>query len=290
MILGRTVRWKDDGIYYEADEKHRILILESLGLVEGQTKSLAANGEKDFKEEEHWELEEVGEKEATEFRGCIARLNFLAQDSPELMFVAKEMSREMVKPKRGSWKRFKKIARFILGRSSVTWKYDWQEQCDRLDVYTDSDWGGGVGSRRSTSGGVLMLGSHCIRAWSSTQGAVALSSAEAEFYAMVEGALRGKGLVSLARELGLCDVAHTLKVFTDSSAAKSFVSRRGLGKMKHIEIRELWLQHEVLKGSIEVQKVRGVDNPADLMTKVLNRDEIDERLGRMGIGVNWAGN
>ena len=65
VILGRTVRWQDDGIYYEADEKHRILILESLGMVEGQMKSLAADGEKDFKEKEHWELEEVCEKEAT---------------------------------------------------------------------------------------------------------------------------------------------------------------------------------------------------------------------------------
>ena len=200
------------------------------------------------------------------------------------------MSGEIATPKRGSWKRFKKVARFILGRSGVTWKWGWHEQCDFLDVYIASDWGGRVGSRRSTNGGVLMLGSHCIRAWSSIQGAVALNSAEAEFYAMVEGALRGKGLVSLARELGFCDVTHTLKVLTDSSAAKSFVSRRGLGRMKHIEIRELWLQHEVLKGSIEVQKIRGVDNPADLMTKVLNRDEIDERLGRMGIDVNWVGN
>eukprot|EP00973_Karenia_brevis_P085609 11876394-Karenia_brevis.AAC.1 len=48
--------------------------------------------------------------------------------------------------------------------------------------------------RRSTSGGVWMLGSHCSKTWSSTQGAYALTSAEAELYAMIEGATRAKGL------------------------------------------------------------------------------------------------
>lgn len=47
-----------------------------------------------------------------------------------------------------------------------------------------------------------MLGEHCIKIWSTTQGPYALSSAEAEFYAMIEGVTRAKGLLSLAVELG----------------------------------------------------------------------------------------
>ena len=54
---------------------------------------------------------------------------------------------------------------------------------------------------------------------------------------------------------------------TDSAAAKSFVSRRGLGKMRHIEVRDLWLQREGMRGQVVVLKVPGEDNPADLMTK-----------------------
>jgi hypothetical protein len=41
------------------------------------------------------------------------------------------------------------------------------------------------------------MGSHCIKTWSSTQRAFALSSAEAEFYGMIEGVTRAKGLVLL---------------------------------------------------------------------------------------------
>eukprot|EP00973_Karenia_brevis_P003913 539515-Karenia_brevis.AAC.1 len=62
---------------------------------------------------------------------------------------------------------------------------------------------------------------------------------------MVEGVARAKGLVSLAKELGFEEWSNLLKLGTDSSAAKSFVCRWGLGKMRHLEIRDLRLQKEV---------------------------------------------
>ena len=131
-----------------------------------------------------------------------------------------------------------------------------------------------------------MLGKHCIKTWSSTQGAVALSSAEAEFYAMIEAVVRAKGLLSTMKEVGFV-MAEKIQLYTDSSAAKSFVSRRGLGKMKHLEIRDLWLQREVGLGSVIVNKIEGPRNPADLMTKYLKRWEIELRLRLMGIRVDW---
>ena len=74
-----------------------------------------------------------------------------------------------------------------------------------------------------------------------------------------------------------------IKLGTDSSAAKSFVSRRGLGKMRHLEIRDLWLQAEVEQGRLEVHKVKGDQNPADLMTKVLSLGDVVDRLGWMNL-------
>eukprot|EP00973_Karenia_brevis_P071468 9929508-Karenia_brevis.AAC.1 len=65
---------------------------------------------------------------------------------------------------------------------------------------------------------------------------------------MVEGVTRAKGLASLAKELGFQELMSVLKLGTDSSAAKSFVCRGGLGKMRQLEIRDLWLQKEVYDG------------------------------------------
>eukprot|EP00973_Karenia_brevis_P024373 3361542-Karenia_brevis.AAC.1 len=62
-------------------------------------------------------------------------------------------------------------------------------------------------------------------------------------------------------------MSNLIKLGTDSSAAKSFVCRRGLGKMKHLGLRDLWLQKEVQEGRFAVSKVPGEENQADLMTK-----------------------
>ena len=80
-----------------------------------------------------------------------------------------------------------------------------------------------------------------------------------------------------------------LELGTDSSAAKSFVSRRGLGKMRHLEIRDLWLQKEVNEGKVEVSKIRGDCNPADLMTKILTNAEIKTRLRAISMEVILEG-
>ena len=86
-----------------------------------------------------------------------------------------------------------------------------------------------------------MLGKYCLKTWSPTQASVALSSAEAEFYAMIEATSQAKGVVTVMMEMGF-NISAPIHLFTDSSAAKSFVSRQGLGKMKHLEIRNLWLR------------------------------------------------
>ena len=71
---------------------------------------------KDIEEDD--ELEVYGE-EATGFRAIAARLNFLAMDSPDIMYPTKWICREMAKPKRGSWRAIKRLARYMLGRKAV---------------------------------------------------------------------------------------------------------------------------------------------------------------------------
>ena len=134
-----------------------------------------------------------------------------------------------------------------------------------------------------------MLGQHCLRTWSSTQGALALSSAEAEFYALIDAVLRAKWAQSVLSELGV-PVSAVAEAWTDSSAAKSFVSRRGLGKMRHLELRDLWLQREVGDGKVVVKKILGAENPADAMTKFLNFQLLQDRLRRLSIRLEWSSN
>ena len=79
--------------------------------------------------------------------------------------------------------------------------------------------------RKSTSGGAAMYGWHCIRTWSSTQQTIALSSGEAELYALVKVAAQAKGLCSMLSDFG---IGSDAQVFTDASAAVCMIFCQGL--------------------------------------------------------------
>ena len=124
-----------------------------------------------------------------------------------------------------------------------------------------------------------MLGLHCLKSWSSNQQVIALSSGEAEFYGMVKGSSNALGIAGTLDDMG---VKVSISVYTDSSAAKGIASRRGLGKVRHVELSELWLQDQVAKGRIRVYKISGDENFADSFTKHSNQDRISQTLHGTG--------
>ena len=69
--------------------------------------------------------------------------------------------------------------------------YEYQEDPRKIVVWTDSDLAGCARTRKTTSGGVIMHGSHLVKSWSITQAVIALSSGEAEYYAMVKRGMHG---------------------------------------------------------------------------------------------------
>jgi hypothetical protein len=59
-------------------------------------------------------------------------------------------------------------------------------------------------------------------------------------------------------------------------------NRRGLGKLRHVELKWLWMQDMVKEGRILLKTVRGEENVADHLTKPKSRVEVEELLRRVG--------
>ena len=156
----------------------------------------------------------------------------------------------------------------------MVFKFDYQ-RAGHIDAYADTDLAGCPRSRRLTSGGCIMLGTHLLKYWSSTQAGVAMSSGKAEFYGAVKGASIGLGMKALYRDIGYM---MTLRLWTDSSAAVGICSRQGLGKLRHLECTSLWIQKRIRHGELEVRKIAGEENPADLYTKHLESKVKIEQL------------
>ena len=89
-----------------------------------------------------------------------------------------------------------------------------------------------------------MHGSNLIKHWPSTQSVIALSSGEAEYYGLVKGGSHVMGIKAMCKDLGVM-LKGSLVLATDASAAKAIAQRRGLGKVRHIEVNQLWLLEHV---------------------------------------------
>ena len=75
----------------------------------------------------------------------------------------------------------------------------------------------------------------------------------------------------------------SIKLYTDSSAARGIIHRAGLGKLRHLETGYLWLQAAVRQKRLQIYKVLGSENPADLMTKHLATADMEKNLVRLGM-------
>lgn len=134
--------------------------------------------------------------------------------------------------------------------------------------------------KESTSGGAILWGQHCLKTWSRTQSLVAKSSAEAELYTAVRASCEGLGAQTLLQDLGEQVQA---RVFIDASAAKSIIEREGLAKVRHIDVNVSWIQEQGVCRKLPLHKILGTSNPADLMTKHLNQDQIVKYLHKLDI-------
>ena len=113
--------------------------------------------------------DQLSPAQATEYMAFAARANYLAQDRPDVAYVAKELCREFAVPTRHSWARLTRLCKYLAGAPRLTYRYGWQSVPAVMKIFVDTDFAGCGVSRRSPSGGVVMLGTHNIRHWSSTQ-------------------------------------------------------------------------------------------------------------------------
>ena len=108
-----------------------------------------------------------------------------------------------------------------------------------------------------------MRGAHLICHWSKTQQLIALSSAEAELNASIKAGVEGIGIATMAQQLFQ---NHDVHLFGDSSANHGILHRAGAGRVKHLSIRQLWLQEKVSLGTVNFTKIARDKNTADMMT------------------------
>ena len=287
VILNRVVLLRQDSegrreIIVEPDFRHIQLVLQDLGLDKSNTKSLTTPTIKiDEAEVERRKHEQPLDRQSTTtYRSCVMRLSFVSQDRADLAEPVKTLARQMSKPTQGSMQDLKRVARYLRYNPSMGLVFGQQDLPRTLDVFVDSDFAACKRTRRSTTGMVVRLGCSTIKASSNMQSSVGLNVSECEFYALVHGASHALGLQAYMQDLGF---DFEIRLYSDSSSARSLGSRRGLGKQRHVQTRYLWLQERLALGHFELKKIATKDNLSDILTKSCNRDTLERHCRSIGL-------
>ena len=204
----------------------------------------------------------------------------MIQDRPDIFFASKEASQTMSAPAECDLAAVKRLVRYLVMFPRCCSCFYWQDPPDCICVYSESDWGGDVVSRRSTSGGCLLRGSHLLAHWSRTQQVISLSSAEAELHALCKCASEGLCVANMGKELMM---GVSLKLLNHSSAARGIVQRQGAGKVKHLDVKSQWIQEREARADLAVLKVPRLENWSDLMTHHWTEVEVERHLSGMGV-------
>ena len=132
-----------------------------------------------------------------------------------------------------------------------------------------------------------MHGRHMIKSWSTNQSVIALSSGEAEYYGLVKAASVALGVKAISEDLGV-RFTGKISIKGDASAAIGIANRVGIGKVRHIEVNQLWLQEKVYGGEIETVKVKTDENMADALTKAVNAKSLAEHISGVGAEIRMG--
>ena len=215
--LGRTIRWSPQGFEWESNNKHVEdvvelcgLKLESTGAPTPITKA-TGKGRRDIDDT-------LDTTDAQTFRQAAGTGLYMSIDRPSLQFA---------------------MARYVLQHPGETWLFNYQADPKTLYVFTDTDWAADESTRKSVSCTVERCCSHMIDCSVAKQSSVALSSGEAEFCSIVRAVATSKQNSQILEQIGM---QLEVTIASDSSAARGICTRTGSGKVRHLSIKELWIQ------------------------------------------------
>ena len=275
--LGRTISWTSEGFTWDGAETHCNDLLQMLGL-KSSSNGVSTPASKDTGKNARDAADELDDSKAALFRRAAGTALHISLDRPSIMFAMVDIMAGMAKPTELHYARLLRLARYLLRHPTETWVYRYQSSPKELLVYTDSDWAADKETRRSVSCLAERYGDHLLEVSVAKQTVVALSSGEAEFYGIVRATAHG---IQTKQLLEACNQKLQLTVLSDSSAARGMCTRTGSGKVRHLDIKELWVQQKYRDRVFDLRPVDTLLNWADLGTKAHEQTRLDSLCRQM---------
>ncbi|XP_019095479.1 PREDICTED: uncharacterized protein LOC109130427 [Camelina sativa] len=216
------------------------------------------------------------------YRRLVGRLLYLLHTRPELSYSVHVLAQFMQEPREAHMEAAMRVVRYLSGSPGHGILLKSSSDLS-IEVYCDSDWSSCPLTRRSLSAYVVMLGGSPISWKTKKQKTVSHSSAEAEYRSMSVAHKEIKWLRKLLKELGINNAAPA-RLFCDSKAAIYIATNHVFHeRTKHIENDCHVVRDAVCEGVIVMQHVRTTEQPTNIFTKALGRDQFHYILSMLGV-------
>ncbi|CAE8609616.1 unnamed protein product, partial [Polarella glacialis] len=283
-VLGKTKLRTEDAVVTLPDEKHTDNIVVLLGLQAAKSSPVPSK-KLELTEET---TKAVTEQDASLYRSAVGSAIYLSGERRDIQYATKELARHMKEPRVCDFANLKLLGRYLIGARGVCRivaidRADKESKKLSLHTFTDSDWAGCAETRRSTDGVTAVIGGAVTMVSSQTQpGLPASSSGEAETRGLARGSRDTLFLRKLAEEDFGFEV-DTPHLWVDSTVALQGAKRLGAGKLRHLDICRFTTQELVRSGQANIGKVPGVSNPANVLTKHVNTQQMKEAMAGLGL-------
>lgn len=222
--------------------------------------------------------------DTTLYRCILGKLNFIARCSrPDIAVSTNLLSRHANNPTVQDWKALKRIARYLKGTMHYRLRFT-SQKTGGLEIFADASFGSDTTDGTSTSG-VCYMYNHCLFDWlCKKQTTVSLSSCEAELNALSFSLMDCEWLMQLFKDIGV-SVKCPIQVYQDNRSCLALLNSESCKqRTKYLQIKLHRARECIQKGLIQVSYMPGNEIPADLLSKVVNREQLKVYVQRLQLG------
>jgi hypothetical protein len=230
--------------------------------------------------------DQASPEDISQFQQEIGSIMYLmTKTRPDIAYHTSLLARFMANPSLEHWKWLSRLWLYISYTRDLGLNYQ-SELADKLIGYCDSDWGGDIGTRRSTTGYLYLYRGAAI-AWNSRlQRTVALSSCEAEYMALKEAIKEQLFVKAIIYEIPWLNetVLNHSRLLTDSNSAIELAKNPLYHhRTKHIDIQYHFVREMVKDKVIDLTFIPTDQQLADGLTKPLDLTKTQVLVKGLGL-------
>ena len=266
-------------ITISAEGKHASSLIERFSKVEGKLPRVSFTPSSDSISISKSDF--LTPSRAAEYRSLVGIAMYLAQERFDLQYATKTRASHLQQPTQSAWNALGRLVGYLRfsedfclkmeqSKKGTTFmeaqlKQHHEREKNTLEVFTDSDWSGS-GDMKSTSSAVHVMNGIVVHSTSRSQKCISLSSTEAEWYAASAGVCDAYYLQHIV-EFVINSSCNVLILHTDNSAVRMLSLKFGVGRLRHIRGRLLWLQQKMSSHELDIRQIPTLQNVSDMNTK-----------------------